>query len=173
MFGNRVFVDTNVIIEAHRVGCWNAICGSYLIETVEECVKESSRGNPEEPGYVQIPTDELREKLTQIHQVSQQEIASLILSHSECTVLDDGEQHIFARLYADQVLPSSTILVSSPDKASIGAAHNLGWLDSWVSLHVLARDAGVQRSVLGQLRMQYQDSWLSNAKIKVLLGVLF
>jgi hypothetical protein len=168
----RVFVDTNVIIEAHRVGCWNAICGSYSVETVEKCVEESSSGNPEEPGYVHVPTDELRERLTQIHQVTLQEVASLILSHSECYVLDDGEKHLFARLYADQTLPSSTILVSTPDKAALKAAYELGWLDCWVSLDVLARDAGVGKSVLGQLRTQYQDNWLSNTKTKILLGVL-
>lgn len=172
MPGERVFVDTNVIIEAHRVGCWHAICGSYSIETVEKCIEESSRGNPAEPGYVHVPTGELRQSLTQIHQVTRQEIASLILSHSECYVLDDGEQHIFARLYADQALPSPDMLVSTPDKAAIVAAHKLGWLDSWVSLNVLARDAGVGRSVLRQFRTQHQDPWLSNAKTKILLGVL-
>ena len=172
MPGKRVFVDTNVIIEAHRVGCWNAICGSYSIETVEECVEESSRGNPEEPSYVHVPTDELRQSLAQLHQVTQQEIATLILSHSVCYVLDDGEKHIFARLYADQILPSPGIMVSTPDKAAIVAAHKLGWLDSWVSLDVLARKAGVGKSVLRQFRTQHQDTWLSNAKTKILLGVL-
>lgn len=171
MPGNRIFVDTNVIIEAHRVGCWNAICGSYSIETVEQCIEESSRGNPEEPGYVHVPTDELREKLTQIHQVTRHEVASLVLSHSECYILDDGEKHIFARLYVDHILPSSSILVSTPDKAAIVAAHKLGWLDSWVSLEVLARDVGVRGSVLKQLRTQHQDDWLSNAKTKILLGI--
>jgi len=170
--GERIFVDTNVIIEAHRVGCWNAICGSFSVETVEECVEESSRGNPSESGYVHVPTDELRQSLSQIHQVTQQEIASLILSHSECHVLDEGEMHIFAHLYADEVLPSPGVLVSTPDKAAIVAAHKLGWLDCWVSLDVLARDAGVGKAVLRQFRTQHQDTWLSNAKTKILLGVL-
>ena len=33
----RVAVDTNVIIEAHRVGAWRALTGNYQVETVVEC----------------------------------------------------------------------------------------------------------------------------------------
>ncbi len=48
----RVFFDTNVIIEAFRVDCWNAICGTFVVETVEKCVEETLSGNPSDPGYV-------------------------------------------------------------------------------------------------------------------------
>jgi len=50
MPGKRVFVDTNVIIEAHRVGCWNALCGSFSIETVEKCLQEATSGHSDKPG---------------------------------------------------------------------------------------------------------------------------
>jgi hypothetical protein len=172
MAGERIFVDTNVILEAHRVGCWNAICGSFSVETVEKCVGESTSGNPDKPGYIHVPENELRERLTNVHQVSKAEIATLVLSHSKCLVLDDGEQQLFARLYTDDVLPSQEILVSTPDKAAIIAAYELGWLDSWTSLDALARETGVGRAIIRQLRIQYQDAWLSNAKTKVILGAL-
>ncbi|GBE14992.1 hypothetical protein BMS3Abin14_01046 [bacterium BMS3Abin14] len=172
MAGERVFVDTNVILEAHRVGCWNAICGSFSIETVEKCVRESTSGNPDKPGYIHVSENELRERLTSVHQVSQAEIVKLVLSHSECYVLDDGEQQLLARLYADEILPSQDILVLTPDKAAIIAARELGWLDSWTSLDALAREAGVGRAILRQLRTQYQDAWLSSTKTKVVLGAL-
>jgi hypothetical protein len=31
----RVFVDTNIILEAFRTGCWTSICEQYAVETVE------------------------------------------------------------------------------------------------------------------------------------------
>lgn len=36
-----VLVDTNVILESHRVGAWRALAGSYRVETVEDCVTET------------------------------------------------------------------------------------------------------------------------------------
>ncbi|MBO4123014.1 hypothetical protein J5T34_19995 [Cupriavidus gilardii] len=41
----RVFVDTNIILEAFRTGCWAAICERYAIETVEKCVEEALTGD--------------------------------------------------------------------------------------------------------------------------------
>jgi len=114
----------------------------------------------------------LRGQLACVHQVSKAEIANFVLSHSKCCVLDDGEQQLFARLYTDDVLPSQETLVSTPDKAAIIAAYELGWLDSWTSLDALVREAGVGRAILRQLRTQHQDAWLSNAKTKVMLGAL-
>ena len=38
MKGQRVLVDTMVVIEAHRIGCWNALLHSFQIETVEQCI---------------------------------------------------------------------------------------------------------------------------------------
>ena len=34
MAKQRVFLDTNVIIEAFRTRCWSAICGRFAVETV-------------------------------------------------------------------------------------------------------------------------------------------
>ena len=39
-----VFVDTNVILESHRVGSWRALTGGYGVETVEDCVVETHTG---------------------------------------------------------------------------------------------------------------------------------
>jgi len=36
--GNRILIDTNAILEAHRVGCWKALCGFFSMETVEWCI---------------------------------------------------------------------------------------------------------------------------------------
>lgn len=39
-----VLVDTNVIIESHRVVSWRALTGGYCVDTVEECVAETQAG---------------------------------------------------------------------------------------------------------------------------------
>ena len=38
-----VLVDSNVVIESHRVGSLSALTCGYGIETVEECVKETQK----------------------------------------------------------------------------------------------------------------------------------
>ena len=36
--GDKVLIDTMVIIEAHRVSFWNALVEAFNIETVETCL---------------------------------------------------------------------------------------------------------------------------------------
>ena len=103
-------------------------------------------GNPSDPGYVAISSNELHGSLSKIHKVSNQEIATLVLDHPNFPMLDDGEQHLLARLYADDELPSSSIGISTADKATLIAVHQLGWLDNLVSLENLARQTGIGRS---------------------------
>jgi hypothetical protein len=52
MAKQRVFVDTNVILETFRTNCWKAICDRFSVETVAAVVAESLAGDPTEPGYV-------------------------------------------------------------------------------------------------------------------------
>jgi hypothetical protein len=49
-----VFVDTNVIIEAHRTGCWKALAASYDIHTVEAVREESLRRPKGDIDYIPI-----------------------------------------------------------------------------------------------------------------------
>ena len=39
-------LDTNVIIESFRTGCWSASCEHYAIETVEKCIEEVMTDDP-------------------------------------------------------------------------------------------------------------------------------
>lgn len=59
MTKTRVFVDTNVILEAFRTNCWAAICEHFAIETVEKCIEEALTGDPTERGRVDVPPEEL------------------------------------------------------------------------------------------------------------------
>lgn len=96
----------------------------------------------------------------------------LVLAHPSCSTLDDGEKHLFAWLLANKLLPSAVIVVTTADKAALVASHGLGWLDSAVSLEDLARQAGVGRTNLDALALQYRDDWLSSIKTKIRMGII-
>lgn len=56
MTGQRppILVDTNIIIEAVRTGCWNALRGRYDLVTVEKCREEARSGIARTPGSVVV-----------------------------------------------------------------------------------------------------------------------
>lgn len=168
----RVFADTNVILEAFRTGCWRAISHHFAVETVEKCVEETLTGNPADPRHIAVTSADLNTGLAGQHPVTRKEIATLVLSQPSCSTLDDGEQHLFAWLFANKLLPSQVILVTTADKAALVAAHELGWLDSMTSLEDLARKAGVGRVHLATLALQYREDWLSRIKTKIKLEII-
>lgn len=172
MAETRVFVDTNIILEAFRTGCWTVFSHHFAIETVEKCVEETLTGNPDDPRHVPVLPADLKSGLARQHSVTRKQIATLLLEHPACGVLDDGEQHLLAWLFANQLLPSSVIVVATADKAALVATYELGWLDSVVSLERLARQAGVGRVKLDTLALQYREDWLSNTKTKIRLGII-
>ncbi|MBV2090309.1 MAG: hypothetical protein K1562_03310 [Candidatus Thiodiazotropha sp. (ex. Lucinisca nassula)] len=172
MAKTRVFIDTNIIIEAFRTGCWTAICNKFDIVTVDKCVEEALTGNPDDPGHVHIDRDALLEGLAGRHQVGKLELANLVLSHPSCHGLDDGELHLLAWLHAQGLLPNALILVSTADKAAIVATGNIGWLDSLTSLEHLANESGVTHGQINALARHYRAGWLDEIRIKIRLGVI-
>lgn len=172
MAKTRAFVDTNIIIEAFRTGCWTAVCNKFAIETVDKCVEEALTGNPEDPGHIHIDRDVLLEGLAARHQVGKLELASLVLSHPSCHGLDDGELHLLAWLHAQDLLPDALVLVSTADKAAIVATSNIGWLDSLTSLEHLAQESGVTHGQVNALARHYRAGWLDEIRVKIRLGVI-
>ena len=172
MAKKRVFADTNVVIEAFRTGCWTALCERYDVVTVEKCVEEALTGNPDDPRHIAISVEDLNAGLATQHPVSRREIATLVLAFPRCGALDDGEKPLLARLHADKSLPAPLLVVSTADKAALVASHELGWLDSLVSLEVLAREAGASNAALTALRLQYREDWLVGIKTKIRLGII-
>lgn len=168
----RVFADTNVILEAFRTECWTAITTHFAIETVQKCVEEALTGNPGNPRHVAVPPADLNTGLACQYLVGRKEIAALVLGYPACSTLDDGERHLFAWLFANKLLPSPIIVVTTADKAALVASYRLGWLDCTASLEDLARKAGVGRSNLDALALQYREDWLSRIKTKIRMGML-
>lgn len=72
-----VLVDTNVILESHRVGAWRALAGGYRVETVEDCVMETQTGFQQRREERQIDERELRAALKAVHAVEDREHAEL------------------------------------------------------------------------------------------------
>jgi len=169
MLKSRVFLDTNVILESFRTRGWTAICNKYSIETVEKCIEEVLTGNPNSQNHTPVQQKILTGGLTALHKVSKRNIANLVLSHPECQGLDDGELHLFAWAYAQNILPNQHIFISTADKAAIRATSMLGWINSLISLEELLQQSGVTSSQIGNLRAHYRTSWLSNIKSDILL----
>jgi hypothetical protein len=168
----RVFADTNVILESFRTSCWAAISNHFAIETVEKCVEETLTGNPGDPRHVAVPSADLTAGLSGQHPVNRKELASLVLSNPSCSTLDDGEKHLFAWLYANKLLPSQVIVVTTADKAALVASNGLGWLDCMTSLEDLARKAGVGRVNLDALALAIPRGLAVQHQDQIRLGII-
>lgn len=165
MSKTRVFVDTNVVIEACRIGVWNCITAGFAVETVDTCVAEAQTGpSGLQPGL-------LSGSLARCHQVSRLERAEIVLAHQDAAYLDDGEKDLFARLLADGG-PGNELLIATADKAALIVAHKLGWLTCVRSLEELAREAGASRAMLSRLESHFKEDWLSLIRTKIALGVI-
>lgn len=169
MSKTRVFVDTNVILEAFRTNTWKAICHNFAIETVEKCIEEALTGNQLNPRYTPVDRKVLVDGLAARHQVTKQDIAKLIFSRPECQGLDDGELHLFAWLNTQRILPNALILISTADKAAIVATGKLGWIDSLVSLEHFAQESGVRHAQIKTLKQQYSAHWLEQVRTEIKL----
>ncbi|ESJ14999.1 MULTISPECIES: hypothetical protein [unclassified Cupriavidus] len=168
----RVFVDTNIILEAFRAGCWSPICERYAIETVEKCVEEALTGDLSQPRRIPVDRNALVSGLSGRHVVGKRELVDLVLAYPHCQALDDGELHLLAWLHANKLVPKALILLSTADKAAIVAAERLGWIDSLTSLEHLARTSGITPAQTGHLARHYREDWLGEIKMKIRLGIL-
>lgn len=167
----RVFVDTNVIIESFRIGCWGAICNHLAVETVEKCVEEALTGDATEPGRVNVPHDILIKGLSARHNVTKKELAHFALDHPNCPALDDGELHLLAWLDARGLMSQAMIMLSTADTAAVVATGRLHGLDMLVSLEQMAHKSGATKAQLAELKPHYRTQWLNQIRLKVHLGM--
>jgi len=155
--GQPVLVDTNIIIEAVRTGCWNALGTHFKLETVDKCCEEARGGDLHRPGYVKIDESALREKL-RAHPVSEIDLIHLTLKYAGAAGLDDGERY----LWAHALTRTDAWIATTADKAAFFAACRLGWRDRMVSLEALIEYAGA-RHALKLIKPQFTkarlDQW--------------
>lgn len=154
--GQTVLVDTNIIIEAVRTGCWNALGTHFKLETVDKCCEEARGGDLHRTGYVEIDEAALRKLHSQ--PVSDAQLIELHLAYSQAAGLDDGERH----LWAHALTRNDAWIATTADKAAFFAACHLGWRDRMVSLEALIESAGA-RHALKQIKPQFTkarlDQW--------------
>lgn len=165
----RVFVDTNVVIEAFRTNCWTAICAQFAIETVEKCVEESLTGNTSHPARISIDPHMLSNGLAARHVVDKLTLATFVLENPACAGIDDGELHLLAWLKQRNPHMTDKLLISTADKAAIRAIAHLKWLDDVICLEDLAKQAGVAEKQIKQLAQHHRKTWLNAVKTSILL----
>lgn len=154
--GQILLVDTNIIIEAFRTRCWNALAGYFAVETVERCFEEALTGDPLRPGYVQVDAAQLRKGLRQRHAVGNLERAQLVLRLATANALDAGERELFAHA----LQRNDAWLASCADRAAVNAALELGWEERIVALERLAQATGARSG----FKHHFTERWLAEVR---------
>jgi len=162
-----VLVDTNVVMEAVRTRCWNAVSGGLCVETVEECRDEALRGDRGRPGYLPVSEQDLA-RIRRVHPVTPLERATFALAYLNASGMDPGERDLFAHAYARAARGDSVWIVCSADKACVNAAVALGWHERMRSLGALAAAVGANSDP--PLGRQFGEPWLSEVRTRYLLG---
>lgn len=146
-------MDTNTIIEAHRIRAWAALAEGWRVETVEDCVTETETGFQRRRPEQSIAVDKLRASLTAVHAVTDRQRAELALRVQDIA-LDVGEES----LWAHAVGRSDRWVLCGPDKASLRCGVRLGFRERLVSLQELLNRVGHRPGVA--LKRHYTKKWL-------------
>lgn len=88
-----VLVDTNVILEAHRVGCWVALTQYFALHTVEKVVEETQTGFQNRSPEQTIDELTLRQQLHTVASVSELQRAAFVIDYFDVQ-LHDGERDL-------------------------------------------------------------------------------
>jgi hypothetical protein len=159
-----VLVDTNVILEAHRTGCWTQIALYFALHTVAKVVEETQTGYQNRAREEWIDEAGLRGAFGHIADITEEQRVAFNISHSHPS-LDPGEKDLL--IYAE-AMQSPAWLLNSPDMAAVRFAHACGWIDRLVSLEAMTAHLKVR--LKEALRMNYTERWLSAKKTGLLLG---
>ena len=162
-----VLVDTNVMMEAVRTRCWNAVAGGLCLETVEECRDEALRGDRGRPGYLPVGPQDLA-RLRAVHPVSELERVTFRMAYPGAEAMDNGERDLFAHAYARVSRGDAVWVVCSADKACVRAAVALCWHERMHSLGALA--AAVGANPHPALLDHFGERWLSRVRTEFLLS---
>lgn len=152
--GDSILVDTNVIIEAHRVGCWLAMASQFKLITVEKVIEETQTGHQNRSPEQNIHEGELRAGFHQISAVTRVQLATIDLDYLDHG-LDDGEHHLVALAAS---LDDGGWLLNSPDKGTIRFCSRAGWLDRLIALETMTDMLGLPHG--RRLRGNHTASWL-------------
>ena len=147
-----VFVDTNVILECHRVGSWRALTGGYRVETVDQCIRETQAGAQRRRREQRISREQLTERLAAVHSVEDLELAQLAI-RTLGIHLDEGERALWAHVIGRD----DDWVFCGPDAANLRCGVRLGLRDRLRSLEGLLTDMGHRPGP--RLREHYTERW--------------
>lgn len=159
-----LYVDTCVVIEATRAGCWNAVAGHFQIHTVDEVSKELATKPDIVHGYVNIDIKAFLKQAV-IEPKQPQALLQAAANSAAITALDPGERYLLAHVF---VIEKNGWLVTTGDKAAVKTACSLGLSERLISLEEVADKCG-QRPTLNSW---YTKKWLSDQKTAYLLEAL-
>ena len=159
-----LLLDTMIIIESIRVNCWNALAGTYQVETVEKVYDEALAGDPLRPGYVEVSSKALHSGIHEIHAVPIAERINFALECENADALDAGERDLFAHIHGR----TDDWITSCADRGALRAALIMGWKDKIVSLENLIKNTG--KNPNPQLLRHYSEAWLSQVRTEYLLN---
>ncbi len=157
-----ILLDTVSILAAHEHSCWKALSSHYRFETVEYCVMETQTGFQHRDPELQIDERSLRSQLRAVHQVSQEEIAKVLVSGGGA--LHDGEQ----QLWAHALGRTDAWLLGGPDAASMRFGADNKFRDRLVSLGELANNINLKVT----LKDHHLKPWLDRMLTNHALGIL-
>jgi hypothetical protein len=157
-----LLVDTMIVIEAVRTGCWNAITGQRQVVTVEECAEELRRGDPGTREYVRVTNQDIA-RIT-IAPLAAEDAPALRLAYPAADGLDAGERDLLAHA----MTRTDEFQVCSCDKAALVAAHALAWLDRVVSLEAVATSVGARPNP--RLKVQFTEARMVQWRTSLKMG---
>lgn len=152
--GDRILVDTNVIIEAHRVRCWQAVANEFRLITAEKVIEETQTGHQNRSPEQTIDEAALRASFNQIEVVTRAQLAAIDIDFEDHG-LDDGEHHLVALAAS---LDGAAWLLNSPDNGTIRFCSRAEWLDRMVSLQAMTNTLGWPHG--HRLRGNHTERWL-------------
>jgi len=129
-----VLLDNCAISACCEVGAWNALCGYFDLETVEQVASEAATGASHRE--IIDPT-EFRSQVT-VHNVSRKARLEKQAEFAELANLDDGERD----LWVHALDRTGSWILCGPDTASIRFGVRAGHGDKLISLEELCRRMG-------------------------------
>lgn len=159
-----VLVDTNVVLEAHRVGCWTSLANYFQLCTVSKVIEETQTGFQNRAPEQTIPQAQLVASFNRIVEITDEQRVDFNLRHGH-PALDAGERDL---LILAETLVDEAWLLNSPDMAAVRFAHSQGWIDRLVSLE--AMNGHLKGRLNHDLKFNYTERWLSGKKTELLLS---
>ncbi len=156
-----IYVDTNVIIEATRTGCWKAILHRFDVRTVETVKKEALKVPADKSHYVEINT-ELIARHVGVEKVGDTDVLVASTRASSIVALDAGERDLLAHVAAKS---EDAWILTTADRAAVKTACELKLEARLRSLEELAASCGQKP----KLKAWFQKKWLGKVRSEFLL----